>query len=218
MVSRRSWAAALDEEPVEDGQAGHDREAGEDEAAVGQVAAEAPESARCCRWCEVRGYRRRGASEASRAGRPRRRSSVLVARSKSAPPSASDQNRIQRLVGTFRSVRHAGLSSRRAQPMQMGRVGQGLEPLLGDRLATIGAVAVLAGVDSFEGLADLVERDLFVFDQAKREFLLEVLGAQVGQVQGHVGEVAGGVSGVALKRFGGHLFDVALEPGLKGFK
>ena len=81
----------------------------------------------------------------------------------------------------------------------MFRVGEGLEPRLGDHLLAFLASAVGPRVDPGQGLVDLAQGVLVVLDQAQGEFLVVVLGPDVGHVERDVREVPGGV-GLARRR------------------
>ena len=63
-----------------------------------------------------------------------------------------------------------------------GRVGDGLQPRLGNLLAAILALAVAAVGDPFQGELDLIEGLFLAANQAQGKLLLEVVAAQVGQV------------------------------------
>ena len=97
--------------------------------------------------------------------------------------------------------------------MQCARVREGLEPGLGDQLAAFLAPAVGPRVDPAQGLVDLAQGVLLVLDQAEGEFLVVVLGPDVGHVERDVGEVARGVGLAPAEGLVGHLVEVAAEPG-----
>ena len=68
-------------------------------------------------------------------------------------------------------------------PDAMTRIGQRLEPGLGDRLLALLAAAQRALPDTLQGLADFSQHQFLILHQTERELLLKIVGGHVGQVR-----------------------------------
>jgi len=85
--------------------------------------------------------------------------------------------------------------------------GFGFEAGLADGFAGAFADAVGAVLDFGEGLVDFAKKDTIFFDQSQGEFLLVVVGAHVGHVDGEVGEIGAGGGAEGFAFHGAHVAD-----------
>jgi hypothetical protein len=94
----------------------------------------------------------------------------------------------------------------------MGRVGDGPEPLGGDRLLTFLAPAEGSLVDAPQCGLDLHEDPPFVLQEAQGNLLLKAVGTEIGEVERQVGQVAAVVSSGLAQSLIMNLGEVMAQP------
>src|SRR5262249_42210976 len=94
-------------------------------------------------------------------------------------------------------------------------VRQGAQAGFGNGMAALLAAAERPLVQAIQGAGNLVQDVGLVLQQAEREFLLEIVGADVGHVDRHTGQVATGLALVLAQRLVRQVLHVAVEPTLQ---
>jgi hypothetical protein len=90
-------------------------------------------------------------------------------------------------------------------------VGQGLQPGFGYILRAALATAKGSLLDAFQGGRDFFQGLLFILEQAERELLLEVVGAQVGHVYRRVRQATAGFPAGLAQCLAGQMRHVSFE-------